>query len=152
VIITWFKLFHVASIALWSAGLFGLPFLYLQRKGLEDDALHRLHAFARFLYVGMVSPAAFVAVASGTVLIFLMGTLTGIHIFSGLMILRLFEPGRNYPLWRFAIVVPLTLLAVSTILFLVLAKPRLEWPALIADLFVPGRLGEILGPFIPWMR
>lgn len=165
-IITWFKLIHVASIALWSAGLLGLPFLYLQRKGLEDDALHRLHAFARFLYVGIVSPAAFVAVASGTVLIFLMGTyeawfsakllavsaLTGIHIFSGLMILRLFESGRNYPLWRFAIVVPLTLLAVSTILFLVLAKPRLEWPAFIADLFVPGRLGEILGPFIPWMR
>lgn len=165
-IVTWFKLAHVASIALWSAGLLGLPFLYLQRKGLEDDALHRLHAFSRSLYVAIVSPAAFVAVTSGTFLIFLMGTyeawfsakllavsvLTGIHIFSGLMILRLFEPGRSYPLWRFALVMPLTILVVSTILFLVLAKPDLEWPSFFKDLFVPGRLGDILGPFIPWLK
>jgi putative membrane protein len=166
VIVTWFKFLHVAAIALWSAGLIALPFLYLQRKGLSDDALHRLHAFARFLYVAIVSPVAFLAIGSGTVLIFLMGTyeawfsakllgvsvLTGIHIFSGLQILRLFEPGRAYPLWRFSLVMPLTLLTVSTILFLVLGKPQLEWPAFFADLFVPGRLGELLAPFNPWQK
>jgi putative membrane protein len=166
VIVTWFKFLHVASIALWSAGLIALPFLYLQRKGLKDDALYRLHAFARSLYVNIVSPAAFVAIGSGTVLIFLMATydawfsakmlavslMTGVHIFSGLMILRLFEPGRSYPLWRFSIVVPLTLLTISTILVLVLGKPRLEWPEFFADLFVPGRLGELLAPFNPWQR
>ncbi|ODT72073.1 MAG: hypothetical protein ABS75_05770 [Pelagibacterium sp. SCN 63-23] len=164
--VTWFKFLHVASIALWSAGLIALPFLYLQRKGLKDDALYRLHAFARSLYVNIVSPAAFVAIGSGTVLIFLMATydawfsakmlavsvMTGVHIFSGLMILRLFEPGRSYPLWRFSIVMPLTLLTISTILVLVLGKPRLEWPEFFADLFVPGRLGELLAPFNPWQR
>lgn len=165
-IVTWFKFIHVASIALWSAGLIALPFLYLQRKGLEGDALHRLHAFARFLYVNVVSPSAFVAIGSGTALIFLMGTyeawfsakllavsvMTGIHIFSGLMILKLFEPGRSYPLWRFGMVMPLTLLTVSTVLFLVLGKPRLEWPELLAELFVPGRLGDMLAPFNPWRK
>lgn len=165
-ILTWFKLLHVAAIALWSAGLIALPFLYVQRNGLEDDALYRLHAFARSLYVNIVSPAAFVAIGSGTVLIFMMGTyeawfsakllgvsvMTGIHIFSGLMILKLFEPGRTYPVWRLGIVMPLTLLVVSTILVLVLGKPRLEWPQLLADLFVPGRLGELLAPFNPWQK
>ncbi|WP_244484158.1 CopD family protein [Devosia sp. Leaf64] len=164
-IVTWLKFIHVASIALWSAGLIALPFLYLQRKGLEDEALYRLHAFTRFFYVAIVSPAAFVAVGSGTVLIFLMATyeawfsakllavsvMTGIHIFSGLMILRLFEPNRAYPMVRFLIVMPLTLLTVSTILILVLGKPRLEWSGFVADLFVPGRLGEIARPFIAWM-
>lgn len=165
-IVTWLKFAHVATIALWSAGLIALPFVYLQRKGLEDDALHKIHAFARFLYVNLVSPAAFVAIGSGTALIFLMGTyenwfsakllavavMTGIHIFSGLMILRVFEPGREYPFWRFIVVVTLTVLVVSTILTLVLGKPRLDWPDLLAELFVPGRLGEIAGPFIPWTR
>lgn len=165
-IVTWLKFLHVAAIALWSAGLIALPFLYLQRKGLVDEALHRLHGFTRFLYVAVMSPGAFLAIASGTALIFLMGTyeawftakllavsvMTGIHIFSGLQILRLFEPDRAYPLWRFALVMPLTLLTVSTILILVLGKPQLEWPAFFADLFVPGRLGELLAPFNPWQK
>ena len=165
-IVTWLKFIHVGTIAFWAAGLIALPFLYVQRRGLEDEALHRLHAFARFLYVNIVSPAAFIAIGTGTALIFLMGTyenwfsakllavavLTGIHIFSGLMILKLFEPGRAYPLWRLIGVVTLTVAVVTIILALVLGKPRLEWPAMFANLFVPGRLGEIAGPFIPWMK
>lgn len=164
-IVTWLKFIHVATIALWSAGLIALPFLYRQRRGLEGEALHRLHAFTRFFYVALISPAAFVAIGSGTVLIFLMATyenwfsakllavavMTGLHIFSGLMILRLFEPGRSYPLWRFMVVVTLTILAVSAILVLVLGKPRLEWPPVLLELFTPGRLGEIAAPFIAWM-
>lgn len=161
-----FKFIHVATIALWAAGLIALPFLYWQRRGLDGDGLHRLHAFTRFLYVALVSPAAFVAIGSGTVLVFLMGTyeawfsaklvavavMTGIHIFSGLMILRLFEPGQYYPAWRLALVVPLTLLVVGTILVLVLGKPRLEWPDALLELFTPGRLGEIAAPFIAWAK
>ncbi len=164
-IIIWFKFLHMASVALWSAGLIALPFLYLQRKGLKAEALFRLHAFTRFFYVAIISPAAFLAVGSGTILIFLMATyeawfsakllavsvMTGIHIFSGLMILRLFEPDRAYPFARFLVVLPLTLLTISTVLVLVLGKPRLEWPSFFAELLVPGRLGEIVHPFIAWM-
>src|SRR5690606_4924212 len=95
-IVTWLKFVHVGSIALWSAGLIALPFLFRQRRGLDGEALQRLHAFTRFFYVNLVSPGAYVAVGSGTVLILMQGTyanwfsakllavsaMTGIHIFS----------------------------------------------------------------------
>src|SRR5690606_23695297 len=111
----------------WSAGLICLPFLYLQRRRLAGDALHRLHNFTRFFYVALVSPAAFVAIASGTALVFVQATyapwfsvklalvavLVAIHATSGLVILRLFEPDRFYPFWRFAGVTTLTLAVVS---------------------------------------
>lgn len=153
------KFIHVGAIALWSAGLLALPFLYRQRKGLLDEPLHRLHATTRFFYVALVSPAAFIAIASGTGLIFVQGTyeawfsaklamvalMAGIHIFSGLVILRLFEPGETYPLWRFALVMPLTALAIGTILLLVLDKPAFALPEQMMALFEPGALAGITG-------
>lgn len=156
-IVTWLKFIHVIGIALWSAGLLALPILYRQRGGLKDKALFRLHAFTRTFYVALVSPAAFVAVGSGTALILLQGTyenwfsaklvgvaaMTGIHIFSGLMILKLFEPDRSYPAWRMVGVVTLTSLVVTSILILVLAKPAIEWPGALDDFFAPGALGEL---------
>ncbi len=165
-IATWLKFVHVAGIAMWSAGLIALPFLYIQRRGLEDEALHKLHAFTRSFYIALVSPSAFVAIGTGTALVFAMGTyeawfsakllavsiMTGIHIFSGLVILRLFERGQVYPRWRLALVLPLTVLVIGSILVLVLGKPRLEAPGQVAALFTPGRLGEIVAPLIPWMK
>jgi len=157
VIVTWLKFIHVAAIAFWSAGLIALPFLYCQRRKLEDDALYRLHAFTRFFYVGIVSPGAFVAVASGTALILLQGTyenwfsaklvgvafMTGIHIFSGLMILKVFEPGNSYSTGRAIVVVTLTASVVSAILFLVLGKPDLRWAPVLQAFFSPGALSTM---------
>lgn len=160
------KFVHVATIALWSAGLVALPFIYLQRRGLEGDALHRLHAFTRHLYVVIVSPAAFLAIASGTALVFLQHTyvpwfsaklgfvavMTGIHIFSGLMILKLFEPGRSYPFWRFLAVTTLTVTVISAILALVLAKPVFPRIDAVDRLFEPGALPGLVGDLIAWTR
>ncbi|WIY53364.1 CopD family protein [Devosia sp. YIM 151766] len=165
-LVTWLKFIHVGTIALWSAGLIALPFLYRQRGGLESEALHKLHAFTRYFYVGLVSPSAFAAIGSGTALIFLQGTyenwfsaklvgvamLTGIHIFSGLAILKLFEPGHIYPAWRAALVVPLTVLVIASILVLVLGKPRLEWPEFFTGIFAPGALSALVGPIIGGAR
>ncbi len=161
-IVIWLKFIHVIGIALWSAGLIGLPLLYRQRGGLSGNDLFRLHAFTRTFYVGLVSPAAFVAVGSGTALILLQGTyenwfsaklvgvaaMTGIHIFSGLMILRLFEPEQSYPAWRMALAVTLTIIAISSILALVLAKPEIEWPRVLDDFFAPGALSDFAGGII----
>lgn len=161
-IVLWLKFVHVATIAGWSAGLVALPVLYLQRAGLEGQRLHRLHAFTRFFYVALVSPVAFVAIGSGTALIFLQGTyenwfsaklvgvsvMTGVHIFSGLMILRLFEPGKVYPPGRFFVVMTLTLGAIAAILTLVLGKPEMEWPAVLAAFFAPGALSELVDQII----
>ncbi|WP_081773989.1 CopD family protein [Ahrensia sp. 13_GOM-1096m] len=158
----WFKFIHVATIAMWSAGLIALPMLYHQRRDLTDKRLHRLHSFTRFFYVALISPAAFVAVLSGTVLIFMQSTyeswfsiklvmvaaMTGIHIYSGLIILKLFEPDQIYPTWRLIIVMPLTLVVIALILALVLAKPEIVTPEAVMEFFAPGALSKIVTDLI----
>jgi protoporphyrinogen IX oxidase len=166
-VIVWLKFVHVAAIAIWCAGLICLPGLYVQRAHVRDEqALYRLQGLVRFSYVSLISPAAFVAVASGTALIFVAGTfvpwfslklafvgaLVVIHLLTGLVIIRLFEEGQIYPAWRFVAVTCVTVFVTIAILVIVLAKPRLgfdDWPDLLTT---PGALGELLGGFIPWAR
>ena len=71
------KFIHLAAIAIWSGGLIVLPFLFWQRRALAPGRdLERLHRITRLVYVELTSPAAFVAIASGTALIFLQTTFT----------------------------------------------------------------------------
>ncbi|QUS37278.1 CopD family protein [Falsirhodobacter algicola] len=159
------KSLHIAAIALWAAGLVSLPGLYLKRAGIADTkTLLQLQTIVRFAYVAVISPAAFVAIGSGIALIFLQGTfeawfsakmtlvalLAIVHVLSGLVVIRLFREGQTYPLWRFAVVMVATGGIILAILFLVLAKP--SPPALPADIFRPGALGEMLAPFNPWAK
>jgi putative membrane protein len=153
-----FKSLHVAAISLWIAGLFALPFLFRQRVGLPPgDALDRLHRIARFLYVNLISRAAFVAIATGIVIIFLrqtwvpwfslklalVGALAIVHVLLGLVLLKLFEPGRSYSLGRLLLALGSTLAVVTAILYLVLGKPALFEEPWLAALFAPGALGEL---------
>jgi uncharacterized membrane protein len=113
---TLLKFVHLAAIALWSGGLIALPFLFWQRRALAPGLdLDRLHRVARLVYVELTSPAAFIAIGSGTALIFLQATfqewfslkmlLVGImamlHVLAGLVLLQpVFLPGpdeRLYP-------------------------------------------------------
>jgi uncharacterized membrane protein len=162
----WLKFLHVTAIAVWSAGLISLPGLYLRRAHVPDeDALHRLQALVRFLYVRIVSPAAFIAVGSGIALIFLRGTfepwfsvkllLVGMlvfgHILTGLVIIRLFEEGNVYPVWRFLTVTIISIVVVVGILFVVLAKP--DFPDVIpAVMREPGALRDIVLDLNPFQR
>src|ERR1700726_1155939 len=101
------KFVHLAAIALWSGGLVVLPFLFWQRRTLEAGLdLDRLHRVARFVYVEITSPAAFVAIGSGTALIFLqttfaewfslkmvlVGAMVMLHVVAGLILMQLFLP------------------------------------------------------------
>ena len=105
------KFIHLATIAVWSGGLIILPFLFWQRRGIEaGPELDRLHRITRFVYVGMASPAAFIAIGSGTILIFLQTTflewfslkmllvaiLVMLHVMAGLILAHLFEPGGHF--------------------------------------------------------
>jgi putative membrane protein len=158
------KFAHIIAIAVWSAGLICLPFLYVQRRRLSGNALHRLHNFTRFFYVALVSPAAFVAVGSGTALIFVqatfepwfavklafVGVMVIIHVTSGAVILRLFEPGQVYPHWRLVAVSLVTSFVVGAILVVVLGKPQWATPSGFEAFLAPGALGETLGEFIAW--
>lgn len=160
------KFIHVAAIAFWSAGLLSLPFLYRQRSTLDGEALYRIHAFTRRFYIVVVSSSAFIAIGTGTALIFLretftvwfslklllVGVMMVIHVTSGMKILTLFEPEGRYPAWRLAAVTTLSALVVSAILVVVLGKPDFGHDDPFADLFAPGRLAEIAGGLISWAR
>lgn len=158
------KFIHIAAISIWVAGLISLPSLYVQRAHVKsDDELYTLQKIVRFAYVGALSPAAFIAVGSGTALIFLQSTygiwfnyklaliaaLVGIHVATGLVIIRLFNEGEIYPVWRFIAVTIITAFVGAGILYVVLAKPEISLP--LPDWFYePGGLKRVADDISPW--
>lgn len=166
--IAWLKFLHIAAIAVWMAGLVGLPGLFVQRKLVsDDDHLFQLQRTVRFAYLRLVSPAAFLAVATGIILIFgrgvfepwlsaklaLVGILVLLHTLTGLIINRLFDDGESYPVWRFVAVTALTAVLILGILYLVLAKPSLDLGMLVpAAMSEPGGLHRLFEEFSPWPK
>jgi len=164
--IVWLKIIHISAVSLWIAGLVSLPGLYVQRAHVADkDALYRLQGMVRFSYVVLISPAAFLAVASGTGLIFarevfmtwmsaklaLVGALVLAHTFAGLVIIRLFDEGQVYPVWRFLLGTGVVLTLSAGVLFLVLAKPDFEFSDFLpAGMSEPGALRRIVEGVNPW--
>lgn len=158
------KFVHIAAIAIWTAGLISLPSLYVQRASVrDDDALWRMQRMTRFAFVALISPAAFVAVASGIGLSFLrevfspwfswklafVGMLAIFHVFSGLVVIRLFKEGEVYPVWRFVVATGSCCAIVLVILVLVLSKqaPDFALPPIMSE---PGGLKRLLDPINPW--
>lgn len=164
--ILWLKFVHVAAIAVWSAGLICLPGLCLARTpALGGEALYRLQAAVRFTFVVLVSPAAFVAIASGTALIFarqtfepwftiklfLVAALVLAHVLLGSTIVRLFDRGRVYSFPVFIAAVGAMLAVVTAILALVLGKPAFTSDLLSAVLSEPGGLQRLARNVTPWL-
>ena len=161
--IAWTKAIHIAGIMLWCAGLMLLPMIYARRNGLRGEPLHELHRLARSVFIHLTSPAAFVAIIAGTLLIFLrdvftvwmalklvaVGLLVIIHVRQGYIILRLFEPGRRYARWRQYIATGGTLGAIFAVLILVLAKPSIDIKPPPSWELRPGRLQSLLDTIIP---
>ncbi|MFC3073621.1 CopD family protein [Shinella pollutisoli] len=160
------KFVHIAAIAVWAAGVVSLPGLYVQRAHVEDrDALLRLQRLVRFAYIAVISPAAFLAVMTGTALIFLrqtfepwfamklafVGVLAVLHVLTGLVVIRLFREGEIYPVWRFVTATVLSGGVVMAIFFVVLAKPAMDL-AVVDVLAEPGGLGRLYGEFSPWRK
>jgi putative membrane protein len=152
------KFAHLTAVAVWIGGLIAIPFLMLQRTGLEGDDLYRLQRMTRFLYVALASPAAFVAIGSGTALIFLAGVfvewftlklvlagaLAALHVLTGLRILRVFEAKGGIGRPAAVALTAADAVAVLAILWVVLAKPALDAGALAGAAFAPDALG-------PWV-
>ncbi|MFW5833199.1 MAG: CopD family protein [Pseudomonadota bacterium] len=158
------KAVHVAAIALWAGGLLALPFVLAQRRGLRAEPLHRLHALTRFFYTALISPAAFVAIASGIVLVFLratyvewssaklafVGLLVVLHAAIGLAIVKVFTHERRFGTTAATLFTTAELAAILPILWLVLAKPEFDATTLRPDLFAPGGLARLLEPLTAW--
>jgi len=156
---TLLKFVHLAAIALWSGGLIALPFLFWQRRTLEAGSdLDRLHRVARLVYVELTSPAAFIAIGSGTVLIFLQATfeewfslkmlLVGImamlHVVAGLILMQLFSPDGRFGRFSYLTLTSSYIVLIIAIIWVVLAKPHIDSNQFAAHLFEPGGLGRWL--------
>lgn len=154
------KFIHLATIAIWSAGLVGLPFLFAQRAALAAGAdLDRLHRMTRFVYVGIASPAAFIAIVSGTALIFLQATFTEwfslkmvlvgamamLHVTAGLVLARVFLPGGHFGRFFCVALTSAYLALITMIVWVVLAKPHINSNQFAAALFAPGGLRQFFG-------
>jgi uncharacterized membrane protein len=159
------KLLHLGAISVWAGGLIVVPFLLWQRRGLVGEPLHRLHRLVRTLYIRIASPAAFVAIASGTALIFLQATfvewfsvklvLVGIlailHVQAGLLVLRVFDADGQISRGGVLSMTGGTLATVAGVLLVVLWKPQIDAAAFAPGLFTPGQLSELLAPVIAWV-
>jgi len=164
--IVWLKLLHIAAVCVWMAGLVSLPGLYVQRARIvQGDRLYMLQRTVRFAFLTVVSPAAFLAIASGAALIFasqafqpwlsaklaIVAVLSLLHTLTGLVIIRLFEEGQIYPVWRFVAVTAVTVALIIAVLALVLAKPDLEWSSLVPSVLTePGGLRRLARDLSPW--
>jgi uncharacterized membrane protein len=157
---TLLKFIHLATIAIWSGGLIVLPFMFWQRRGMEvGPELDRLHRFTRFLYVGAASPAAFIAIGSGTALIFLqttflewfslkmvlVGLLVMLHVVAGLVLGHLFEPSGRFGRFSYVALTGAYLVLITAIIWVVLAKPPIDSNQFATQLFSPGGLRQFLG-------
>jgi protoporphyrinogen IX oxidase len=135
------KAAHIAALLIWCAGLLALPALLVQhaRAGTQEE-FGDLRAFVRTIYVRVLTPAAVLAVAAGTWLIFeravfvgwmflklaVVGLLVGLHAFEGRLLLEFADP--RPPIgWRTGAALTVAgLLVMLAILGLVLGKPVLD--------------------------
>jgi uncharacterized membrane protein len=158
VVTTLLKFVHIAAIGVWSGGLIILPYLFWQRRllGAGGYELDRLARMTRFVYVVMTSPAAFVAIGSGTALIFLqatfaewfslklalVGALVMLHVIAGLIGAGLFTGKGRFGIAAHVTLSSLYLVVIVAIFWVVLAKPQIDSTAFATEAFQPGALGQ----------
>ena len=140
------KALHVAALALWCAGLIALP-LVMQHygrgpRGRSQAGFSEFRLLSHRAYTRVVTPAAVIAIAAGTALIFMVGIdapwlmaklvvvagMVLLHAWLGHLIARTGEERGHYrmPSPLPALVALVVLMAL--VLWLVLAKPDLAAP------------------------
>ncbi|MDF1726486.1 MAG: CopD family protein [Sulfitobacter sp.] len=135
-----FKGLHLGMLILWCAGLFSLPLMLSRHDpAVAEVDYSRIRKATHYSYIYVVTPAAVLAIASGTALIFLrevyvtwmiaklafVGLLVFFHVWVGYVLTGITEthdqsrpPDPRIPL-------VLLLVPIMAILTLVLAKPDL---------------------------
>lgn len=141
----WLKFVHLATLMAWCAALLALPpLLALYPVAQGRIARRRVLAASRFVYIALASPAAVLAVASGTALIhamhayapWLLGKLTLVtamvlfHAGCGKLLLVLKEQPRRWPPGVLAALGLVPAALIVGVLWLVLAQPALSLPRL----------------------
>ncbi len=159
---------HIVALSLWCAGLVALPAIlqiYGRREEVRTQAgFSEFRLLVHAAYTRIVTPAAIVAIAAGTVLIFARGltapwlmaklavvaAMVLIHAWLGHLATRSAEERGSYSMPLALASLPASLACMAAVLYLVLAKPDLQplIEALPHDLRVPqGRsIPSILVP------
>jgi protoporphyrinogen IX oxidase len=136
--VIWLKATHITALLFWSATLFYLPGLLAQHpRTHERTAFHRLRVITRVTYLGIASPAAIIAIASGSGLIFVanahggwlvlklavVALMTIFHVYLGAVLADMWQrpTGRSPRALQSLVAIPSVLIAGT--LYLVLAKP-----------------------------
>lgn len=134
----WVKIIHIITLVTWTAGLFYLPALFAAHPGTQDrDSYYRLRAITRSVYVGIVSPAAVIAIVSGSALILVanahggwlalkltaVGLMAAYHAFCGYLLSEIRNDPASYRPSRLLSLTAVPLVLVPIVLWLVLAKP-----------------------------
>lgn len=151
----WLKFIHIGAITIWIAGLFYLSSLLAGHETVQDrQDFARVRMASRFAYMGLVSPAGFVAVGSGTALLFVADALHPwmfaklaavtllviVHVQFAYVLTHLAVEGAKQPNLRIGLLVGTTAVAALAILALVLAKPAIGDAGLPEWLTRPGFL------------
>lgn len=147
----WLKFLHIAGISVWVAGLLYLAALLAGHRRVRDTQdFARVRMASRYAFMGLVSPAAFIAIGAGGALLFVadalhpwmfvklmgVGILVIAHVQYGYVLTHLADEGAEGPTLRIRIVVAAVFASAALVLYLVLAKPD------ISDDFVPAWLSE----------
>ncbi|MFN4129094.1 MAG: CopD family protein [Paracoccaceae bacterium] len=154
-----FKALHLTALILWCGGLFALPLtLALHDAAASQADYTRIRRITHFGYIYATTPAALVAIGSGTALIFLrevyvpwlfaklvfVALLVAFHGWIGSVLVRVTETEGTHIPPRPALPLVLMLLPILAILVLVLGKPDL------GRIPVPNWLTESQGGQLPF--
>ena len=154
------KALHLAMLLLWCAGLFALPLMLARHDpAVGQSDYTRMRQATHFAYTLCVTPAAVIAIASGTLLIFLrevfvtwmfakllaVALLVGFHVWVGYAVVAVAET-RGVPKTPKRLVGATVVLValIVVILTLVLAKPEL------GEIPMPAWLTEPRGQPLPF--
>lgn len=139
----WIKFLHLSMLLAWCACLLALPPLLALFASTEGRvARQRLRAATRFVYIALASPAAVLAVVSGTALVHLMqvyapwffakltlvAAMVLFHAGCGKLMVVLHQRPRGWPPGVLLALAALPALLILGVLWLVLAQPRWAWP------------------------
>lgn len=157
----WLKFLHIGGIAVWIAGLLYLASLLLGHTKVRDQQdFARIRMGSRFAFMGIVSPAAFIAVGAGGALLFVadalhpwmfvkllvVGVLVIAHVQYGYVLTHLADEEAKGPNFRIIAIATAIIASTVAILWLVLLKPAISEGFVPQWLSEPGLLKDAAGP------